>query len=298
MRCGYYCSAIGKTSIQEGMIVKKNWIFIAGAVVLIVVLSAVMSWKSATPAKDTKSAAAAVAPVPDGFDKGVQNAAALELRGELLEARNAYKAVIAVYASRPGIEEVQKKLEDLNMRVMCSGITIPNETALREIKAGDSLSMIADEFRTTAAFIKKQNGLKSDVIRVGQRLRIWMGRLSIYIDKSQNVLTLRSNTDLVKTYRVSTGKDNITPIGTFKLINKLVDPTWTHEGKVYASGDPENVLGTRWMGFDLSGYGIHGTTLPETIGTQATAGCVRMLNSEVEELFDLLPVNTEVTIVE
>ena len=62
------------------------------------------------------------------------------------------------------------------------------------------------------------------------------------------------------------------------------------------SESPENILGTRWLGFDMPGYGIHGTTQPDSIGKQATAGCVRMLNSEAEELYDLLPIGTEVTI--
>ena len=56
------------------------------------------------------------------------------------------------------------------------------------------------------------------------------------------------------------------------------------------------VLGTRWMGFDITGYGIHGTTEPDKIGQQVTAGCVRMRNEEVEELYTLIPVGTEVTI--
>jgi lipoprotein-anchoring transpeptidase ErfK/SrfK len=50
------------------------------------------------------------------------------------------------------------------------------------------------------------------------------------------------------------------------------------------------------MGFDITGYGIHGTTEPDKIGQQVTAGCVRMRNEEVEELYTLIPVGTEVTI--
>jgi len=118
------------------------------------------------------------------------------------------------------------------------------------------------------------------------------------VDKSQNILILESDSDVVKTYRVSTGKNNITPVGTFKITSKLIDPAWTHEGKVIPAGDPKNILGTRWLGFDVPGYGVHGTTQPQSIGQQATAGCVRMLNQEVEELYDLLPLGTEITIID
>jgi len=48
----------------------------------------------------------------------------------------------------------------------------------------------------------------------------------------------------------------------------------------------------------VRGYGIHGTWEPETIGKAASAGCIRLLNSEIEELFNLVPLGTEVTIAE
>ena len=52
------------------------------------------------------------------------------------------------------------------------------------------------------------------------------------------------------------------------------------------------------MGFSLASYGIHGTTLPETIGTNATEGCVRMYNQDVEELYVIVPAGVTVTIVD
>ncbi|OIO36462.1 MAG: hypothetical protein AUJ74_02505 [Candidatus Omnitrophica bacterium CG1_02_44_16] len=235
---------------------------------------------------------------PAGFDALLKSAVALGSQGELVKARDALRSIMAAYISSPGIGDVQKRLEDLNMKIMLSAINLADETTTREVAAGDSLSMIADEYHTTAEFIKKQNGLSSDVIRPGQRLRIWTGKFSVLIDKSQNLLVLKSNGEVVKSFRVSTGKSNITPVGNFKIINKLVKPTWAHDGKVIPPESPENILGTRWLGFNISGYGIHGTTQPESIGQQATAGCVRMLNNEVEELYDILPVNTEVTIID
>jgi lipoprotein-anchoring transpeptidase ErfK/SrfK len=52
------------------------------------------------------------------------------------------------------------------------------------------------------------------------------------------------------------------------------------------------------MGFDLEGYGIHGTNEPDKLGQQITLGCVRMSNEEVEELFSIVPTSTEVTILD
>jgi lipoprotein-anchoring transpeptidase ErfK/SrfK len=283
-----------------GVVVKRPWIgIVVGLMVVLLVVGLMfkaVKGRTSSAASSVSEAVAAPSTKTGSFDAAIAAAAALEAQGELLKARDAYKEILVKNVSDPGIETVQQRLESLNMKVMLSGLQVPDATVMREVKSGDSLSMIADEYRTTVAFIKRENGMTSDIIRPGQRLRIWTGRLSVLVDKSQNILMLRSNGELVRTYRVATGKDNITPVGTFKIINKLVRPDWTHDGKVVPYGDSENILGTRWMGFDIPSYGIHGTTKPETIGSQETAGCVRMLNSDVEELYDLLPVNTEVTI--
>jgi lipoprotein-anchoring transpeptidase ErfK/SrfK len=52
------------------------------------------------------------------------------------------------------------------------------------------------------------------------------------------------------------------------------------------------------MGIDVPSYGIHGTTEPQSLGKQVTQGCVRMANPEVEELYTIVPLGTEVTIVD
>jgi lipoprotein-anchoring transpeptidase ErfK/SrfK len=117
------------------------------------------------------------------------------------------------------------------------------------------------------------------------------------VDKSQNVLLLKAKEEIFKTYTVSTGKNNCTPVGNFKITNKLINPTWFKSGAVIPSGSPENVLGTRWLGFDLPGYGIHGTNEPQNLGKQVTEGCVRLQNCEIEELYTIVPTGTEVSIV-
>jgi lipoprotein-anchoring transpeptidase ErfK/SrfK len=59
---------------------------------------------------------------------------------------------------------------------------------------------------------------------------------------------------------------------------------------------PENFLGTRWLGFNIPKYGIHGTIYPELIGQSVSGGCVRMRNEDVEELYAIIPVGTKVVI--
>ena len=83
------------------------------------------------------------------------------------------------------------------------------------------------------------------------------------------------------------------PTGTFQIVNHIADPTWYGPGKIVAPGKC-NPLGTRWMGLSRKGYGIHGTNRPDSIGHNASHGCIRMRNREVEELFQMVAVGDQV----
>ena len=87
------------------------------------------------------------------------------------------------------------------------------------------------------------------------------------------------------------------PVGSFVIKDKIQHPPWWRpDGKQIPYGDPANLLGTHWLSLDVRGYGIHGTWEPETIGQQASAGCIRLLNDDIEELYTLVIVGTPVVI--
>jgi len=226
-----------------------------------------------------------------------EQAITLKESNEVSKAKELLKQIVAEHPDFKDIDSAQKNLEELNLKIIFSGLET-SDTVLHEVKSGDTLGKIAKQYNTTVELIRRSNNLKGDTIRLGQKLRIWKGIFSVLVDKSQNILILSSNNEVVKVYRVSTGADNNTPVGTFMIVNKLIDPVWFKSGAIIPPESPKNVLGTRWMGFDIPGYGIHGTVEPETIGQPVTAGCVRMRNETVEELYSLLPVGTKVTIVD
>lgn len=221
----------------------------------------------------------------------------IEAKGSLLDIKNAYQELINNFPASNEVMAWQKKVEDINIKLLFSSILTPKST-LYEIKPGDTLVKIAREFKTTPELIAKSNNVAGDKIFPGKKIKIWSAPLSILVDKSQNILMLKSDEEVIKTYIVSTGANNSTPVGTYKIVNKLANPTWFKAGAVVAANSPENVLGTRWLGFDLPGYGIHGTVEPQNLGKQVTQGCVRMANQEVEELYMIVPQNTEVTIID
>ncbi|MBU3758353.1 MAG: LysM peptidoglycan-binding domain-containing protein [Candidatus Omnitrophica bacterium] len=234
---------------------------------------------------------------PSGvYHAQLEQARQLEKNGKFLQARKVYENILASKKEVPGLKEAaRKKIGQLNVKIVHSKLETP-ESDLYEVAAGDSLYKIAQRFGTTVALLKRSNGIKSDVIVPGAKLKVLNAPFSMRVDKSDNILTLQLGGRFFKSYRVSTGKNNSTPVGNFKINMKLENPTWYYAGAVVPPGSPDNYLGTRWMGFDLKGYGIHGTTFPESIGKQESLGCVRLLNKDVEELYDLVPVGTSVRI--
>ncbi len=218
---------------------------------------------------------------------------------EWKSAREAFQKVMDDFPESNSFLAARRQLGDLNIGLIFS--PIPTEDSqLYEVQFGDSLYIIARRFNTTAPLLMRSNRLKTDRIRPRQTLKVTPGNYRLVVDLSEFTLSLYLNERWVKTYPVAVGREGReTPTGEFEIINKLIDPVWyAPDGFRRPFGHPKNILGTRWMGICLPGFGVHGTTLPETIGKRATQGCVRMFNEDVEELFDLVTPGTPVIIVE
>jgi len=108
-------------------------------------------------------------------------------------------------------------------------------------------------------------------------------RINIYIQDRK--LYFANGQRAISIYPIAVGKPGTpTPIGTYHIINKIVNPG--------------GMLGTRWMGLDIPNgpYGIHGTFQPDSIGKFISNGCIRMYNHDVEELFSQVRIGTTVVI--
>ena len=221
-------------------------------------------------------------------------------RQERVEARQLCQQLLQEHPESPAAAQAQQRMGDINVQLLFHPSSAPGAPFYKgyTIEPGDTLGRIARRSKTTVELLQKANRLAGEKILVGHALKVPTVAFSVVVDKSQNTLTLKADEEVVKTYGVSTGKDNQTPVGTFTIVNKLVDPPWYTAQGVIPPGSPENILGTRWLGVSKPGYGIHGTTDPGAIGQSVTAGCVRMRNAEVEELYALLPMGTDVTIVD
>jgi len=240
------------------------------------------------------------------INDSIAKARQLENDDKLSEAREELLGLLETPASLGSYQrQVESRLAAVNIALVVSQRPMPGKVG-HVIKSGDLLSKIAARYNCPAELIQRANGIANpDLIRPGNTVYLLdHPKFVIEISKNRNDLVLTLDGKFFKRYNVGTGIYGKTPEGSFVISDKIPEPPWWRpDGGVIPFGDPENILGTRWLALQasgstppVSGYGIHGTWDPKSIGSQSSAGCVRMLNEEVEELFMLIPRGTRVVI--
>ena len=134
----------------------------------------------------------------------------------------------------------------------------------------------------TAARVHAQNEAASAEKPEAQSTR------QIVVSLADRKLALVEDGAVKKIYPVAVGKATTpSPTGSFTIANRVTNPTYYNPGQVVEPG-PQNPLGTRWIGLNQKGYGIHGTNAPKSIGKAASHGCIRMAKKDLEELFEMV----------
>jgi lipoprotein-anchoring transpeptidase ErfK/SrfK len=263
------------------------------------------------PVKVAAPAPAPVAPaapaVSDVDFKAQQlftRAQSLAAAGNLVQARDLLGEVMTTATDESLKNNALRVQGRINMQLFIS-TTPTSEKKSYVIQPGDSLDKIARLNKTTVELIRKMNKMESDIIRPGGRLLIPAAPFIVQVDKSDKTVDLTMNGKVLKRYIAGLGMNGKTPLGTFRTVVHQMNPDWTPPGGgIIPFGDPRNMLGTRWMSIqdstrpEIKGFGIHGTSLRDSIGAETSNGCVRMLNEDVEELYLLIPRGTEVVISE
>jgi lipoprotein-anchoring transpeptidase ErfK/SrfK len=106
-------------------------------------------------------------------------------------------------------------------------------------------------------------------------------------------------------YGIGVGREGFTWAGVKTVERKAEWPDWTPPPEMIArspylprfmAGGVTNPLGARAMYLSGTFYRIHGTNAPSTIGSRATAGCIRMANEDVIDLYDRVKVGAKVVV--
>ena len=194
---------------------------------------------------------------------------------------------------------------------------IPGDIASQSyvVKKGDSFARITNREKLAIdwRFIQRINQIASEkALRADMRLKLAHGPFDGEVIKADYRFNIYAGTGservMVASFICGVGTNDSTPVGTFKVRtgSKLIDPEWSNPrtGEKFKSNDPKNPIGERWIGLQgttpetakFTGYGIHGTVEPQSIGKQMSMGCVRLGDAEVQVVYELIGESSTIVI--
>jgi lipoprotein-anchoring transpeptidase ErfK/SrfK len=184
------------------------------------------------------------------------------------------------------------------MAIAAGGLVLSasqSQAQSRQPDVGDQPGLIADDsveldpqFRKTAVFYRTNEAPGTIIVITAER--------HLYLVQG-NGRALR--------YGIGVGREGFTWQGLVNITRKAEWPDWTPPPEMIArqpylprfmAGGPGNPLGARAMYLGTTVYRIHGTNRPDTIGTAVSSGCFRLVNADVADLYERVPVGTKVII--
>jgi L,D-transpeptidase ErfK/SrfK len=197
------------------------------------------------------------------------------------------------------------------------GIVV-GEAGWHRVAAGESVVSIAARVGLEPSTLAFDNDVRADRplaaeswLLVDNRHIVPMPLDGIVVNVPQRMLHLAVDGRHVLSVPVAVGRaDWPTPLGSFAVAMKEVDPTWdvppsiqaemAREGRpvvTRVAPGPRNPLGDRWIGLNASNLGIHGTNQPTSIYRFTTHGFIRARPDDIARLFPLVDVGTPVRVI-
>ena len=247
--------------------------------------------------------------------------------GRLVEARTKLNKALfdpSLAASDRGA--VRQQISTINDTLVFAQAVGPGDTIAEAyiIKRGDNPTNIVrnQSLPIDQRFLVRVNNLHDPKgLRIGQRIKIFRTPFHAVVHKADHRLDLyvgspapiggspgrqvgpdgqEADWVFIRSFRVGLGEANGTPEGQYVVKNgsKLENPIWKNPrtGEVFAGGAPTNPIGKHWLGLEgvddntrkFTGYGIHGTIDPASIGQNLSMGCVRMMPEDVALVYEVL----------
>jgi len=128
---------------------------------------------------------------------------------------------------------------------------------------------------------------------------------TVIVQTSERFLYVVQGNNRAIRYGIGVGREGFQWSGLLKISRKAEWPDWVPPPEMIArqpylprfmAGGPGNPLGARAMYLGSTVYRIHGTNQPQTIGQTVSSGCFRLVNPDVIDLFDRIPVGTKVVV--
>jgi lipoprotein-anchoring transpeptidase ErfK/SrfK len=128
---------------------------------------------------------------------------------------------------------------------------------------------------------------------------------TIIVHTSERYLYLVQGNNRAIRYGVGVGRNGFQWSGLHKITRKAEWPDWTPPDEMierqpylprFMAGGPGNPMGARALYIGTTVYRIHGTNQPQTIGSAVSSGCFRLVNNDVIDLYERVPVGTRVVV--
>lgn len=128
---------------------------------------------------------------------------------------------------------------------------------------------------------------------------------TVIVQSSERFLYVVQSNGRAIRYGIGVGRDGFRWQGLLRITRKQEWPDWTPPPEMierqpylprFMAGGPGNPLGARALYLGNTVYRIHGTNQPQTIGTAVSSGCFRLVNADVIDLYDRIPVGTKVIV--
>jgi hypothetical protein len=224
---------------------------------------------------------------------------------KVIEARDRLNEAFSMPMNNVQRAVIKRKLSELADKWLFSRRTVyPQDRFCSnyQVKPGDLLQTISSKNKVPWEILQTVNNIsRPELLRAGQMIKVIHGPFHAKIYRSTFTMDVYLQNTFVRSFRIGIGqegKETPTGLWSVKQGGKLIKPPWSDPvtGKQLHYGDEGYALGSRWIALDglqgeakgRTGFGIHGTIEPETIGTKSSNGCIRLHNGDVKKVYDLL----------
>ncbi len=259
-------------------------------------------------------APAMLTPQTGNIQKELEQGMSLLKANKVVEGRAILSEVLFNYTAELKPENaawIRAQLTEINDTYAYGkrNLTDDDITAIHKVESGDVVERIANKYRVPSGLLLQISGMQSaKSLQAGQKLKTILGPIHARVVKHEYrmdlyALNAKGAKIYLKSFPVGLGADDKTPVGQFRIGSiedgvfrgKVEKPSWVDpdSGTKYASGAPDNPIGQFWIPLQgqeaatakLTGYGIHGTVDPTSIGKSKSQGCVRLLDNDIKEIY-------------
>ena len=221
--------------------------------------------------------------------------------GSLLQENRLDSALLLLsrWYDRPELSEQQQHELLVLLNQLAGTVIYSREHVLLpayEVQPGDTLERVAQHYRVPWQLLAKINGTQDpNQLRPGDKLKVVQGPFDASVNLRTQRLTLFLGGRFAGCFSAGIGAENTTPEGEFNVKVKTPNPNYYGPDRVVEAGDPNNPLGKYWIGLGDQ-LGIHGTNDPQSIGRADSRGCIRLSPRDIEDVYDMMTVESRVRI--